>query len=119
MEFTTGAAVLAYVLGAGPAGAASADQVDRAGKVAGAINAAMTKALDWSADRVATVLELAELEPLAAVASADLWKRRDAPFGVTGFADGTGQSVRVARDPIESIRPSIVRYRDGAAGNFG
>jgi hypothetical protein len=117
VDLLDGAAVLGHVLGAATP---TADQTTRAQDIADAINAEVTTALDWPADRVATVPEVADLTELAKLAAADLWNRRDAKFGfVPGFGGDSGALARVGRDPIETIRPALNRRRAGAAGNFG
>lgn len=114
-----GPAVLAHVGIAAP----SATETARSLEVAAAANAAISVVLDWPdgtgldsegdpiAARVATADELAELEEIARLVAAEDWARRSAPFGVTGYSDATGAAIRVARDPIESVRPRLARYR--------
>jgi hypothetical protein len=41
----------------------------------------------------------------------EAYKRREAPFGVTGFADLEGAAVRVARDSLEGVKPGLARWR--------
>lgn len=91
----------------------------RAVEVSSAIEVAITNRLDWPAERIATADELLELREAAKLAGAELWARRTATFGVTGYADATGAAIRVSRDPLESVRPMVDRHRAGAGGSFG
>lgn len=52
-----------------------------------------------------------ELRVAARLAGAEAYKRKEATFGVTGFADLQGNAIRVAKDYLEGIRPIIDRYR--------
>ena len=103
--------------------APTAAQTARAAAVAAEINAAVTHGLDWPDGlgidrygdvipaRTATADELLELVEIALTAAGEDWARRSAPFGVTGYSDATGSAIRVARDPLESVRPRLDRYR--------
>ena len=54
-----------------------------------------------------------ELNVALLLAGADAYKRREATFGVTGYADLEGNAIRVARDYLEGIKPLIDRYSMG------
>lgn len=51
-----------------------------------------------------------ELIAQARRAGVELYKSQEAPFGVTGFADLSGTAIRLARDPLESSWPVLIRY---------
>lgn len=53
-----------------------------------------------------------ELHTAAIMAGGETYKRREAPFGVTGFADSEG-AIRLARDYLEGVKPMIDRYGNG------
>lgn len=54
-----------------------------------------------------------ELIAAARMAASELYRRRDAPFGSTGYVDPTsGQLFRLARDYLEGVKPVLWRYRD-------
>jgi len=55
----------------------------------------------------------AELKTAAVMAGSEAFKRREAPFGITGFNDIEGNAIRLARDYLDSIRPIIDRYGAG------
>ncbi len=117
MILITGAELLTYVKAPAPT---VADQT-RADEVAAAINAAVTRRLDWSDERVLagpTPAELDELTEAALIAGAELWARRAATFGVTGYADVDGAAIRVGRDPLGAVAPMIDRHKD-PSGAFG
>jgi hypothetical protein len=119
LALVTGAAILAHAGIVAP----TAPETTLAGEIAGDINAAITTYLDWPDGtgedrygdpipaRAATADELAELVIIARFAAAEDWSRRAAPFGVTGYSDATGAAIRVARDPLEAVRPRLERYR--------
>lgn len=119
MVLIDGPAVLAYVGKATPTPAEEA----RADAVAATINAAVTTRLDWPDGtiedrngelipaRVATADETAELTEAALLAAAELWARRAAPFGITGYADADGAALRVGTDPLLGVAGMIDRHR--------
>jgi hypothetical protein len=53
-----------------------------------------------------------ELSTAAIMAGGEAYKRREVPFGVTGFSDNEG-AIRIARDYLEAIKPMIDRYSAG------
>lgn len=115
MAFLTAAELLTYVNVAAPTGA----QTTRATEIAAAIDGAFVTTLEWPVGYVATAADTAELAEAAKLAGAQLWARRSAPFGVTGYADAEGGAIRVASDPIAGVRPMVTRHRAGASGDFG
>lgn len=53
-----------------------------------------------------------ELVTVAIMAGGDCYKRREAPFGVASF-DGQGEAVRLSRDYLDGVKPTIDRYSAG------
>jgi hypothetical protein len=53
-----------------------------------------------------------ELHLAATMAAGEAYKRREVPFGVTGYNDTEG-AIRLARDYLEQVRPQIDRYGNG------
>jgi hypothetical protein len=47
------------------------------------------------------------------MAGGEAYKRREAPFGVTGYNDMEGNAIRLARDYLEGVKPVIDRYGNG------
>lgn len=54
---------------------------------------------------------LDELSLAARLAALEAFKRKEAVFGVTGYADLQGAAIRVARDYMDGVRPIVDRYR--------
>lgn len=54
-----------------------------------------------------------ELQVAATLAGAECYKRREATFGLTGYADMEGAAIRVARDYLDGVKPLIDRYGAG------
>jgi hypothetical protein len=52
----------------------------------------------------------AEIHYAAIVAGSEAYKRREAAFGITGYADLQGIAIRVARDYLDSVAPILARY---------
>lgn len=117
--WVTGAAILvqsgAYT---DPASATPAD-IAWADDVAAAISAGFDARLigAWGDDGADPPLPLppptplpAELEVAALNAGVELYKRREAPFGPTGYVDIQGSAIRLARDYLEAVAPIIARY---------
>lgn len=52
----------------------------------------------------------AELVAHARIAGVELYKRREATFGLTGYVDLQGAAIRIARDYLEGIAPVLARY---------
>ena len=44
------------------------------------------------------------------VAASELFHRRNAPMGVSQFADATGMPMRVGRDPLSAVYPLLLPY---------
>jgi hypothetical protein len=105
-EFVTAADVLAQVGAPNP----SQVETDWATLVAGAVNDGITARLDGAA---ITDPPPPELVTAARYAASEAYKRREIPFGVTGYADLSGAAFRVAKDYLEGIRPIVDRYGHG------
>ena len=58
-------------------------------------------------------LMAAELKFAALTAGAEGFKRQEAVFGLTGYADMEGNAIRVARDYLEGVKPLLQRYTLG------
>jgi hypothetical protein len=54
-----------------------------------------------------------ELNVALLLAGAEGYKRREATFGLTGFADLEGNAIRVARDYLAGMQPLVDRYGNG------
>lgn len=106
MAYVTAAQVLAFVGVDTPSGAetewatACADAVESAivERLGGAVIADPSGALD-------------ELSLAARIAAGEAYKRKEATFGVTGYADLQGAAIRVARDYVDGVYPLVNRYR--------
>jgi len=103
VEFVTSAEILSYV------GVKSPTTEDTAWSVAcaAAVNDRITVRLNG-----AEIVDPppAELHTAAIMAGGETYKRREAPFGITGFSDIEGNAIRISRDYIDSISPIISRY---------
>lgn len=51
-----------------------------------------------------------ELVTAARGCGVETYKRKEAPFGLTGYVDLQGAAVRIARDPLEAVGPILERY---------
>ena len=54
-----------------------------------------------------------ELATAALMAGGEAYKRREAPFGITGFNDIEGNAIRLSRDYLDGVKPVIDRYGAG------
>lgn len=54
-----------------------------------------------------------ELNVALLIGGGEAYKRREATFGLTGYADLEGNAIRVARDYLDGVRPLIDRYGNG------
>ena len=55
-----------------------------------------------------------EIKPAAELAGVELYKRREAPFGTTSYADAYGQAIRLSRDYLHPILPTLRRWHSTA-----
>lgn len=56
---------------------------------------------------------VSELHSAAIMAGGEMFKRREAPFGSTGYADTDGSQVNIGRDYLASVKAIIDRYSNG------
>jgi hypothetical protein len=114
--WTTGAAILAHAGTTAP----DADETAWAGVCALAVNAGMDHRLAWAEipEQPYTPPQAAldELAAAALITGAECYARREAPLGLTGYADLQGAAVRIARDYLEAIGPMLDRWRYVASG---
>jgi hypothetical protein len=54
-----------------------------------------------------------ELKVAARIAGTEAFKRKEAAFGLTGYADLQGAAIRVSRDYLQAVYPQIDRYGNG------
>ena len=59
---------------------------------------------------VADPADFPELQWSALTAGVEAYKRKEAVFGLTGFADLQGAAIRISRDYLEAVAPQIARY---------
>jgi hypothetical protein len=108
MEYVTDAEVLAFVGIVSPSPAES----EWATLVANAVNGAIDTRLNG-----VVLLDpspaLDEVRAAARIAGAEAFKRREATFGLTGYADLEGNAVRVAKDYLSGVAPLIDRHSAG------
>ena len=118
MPIVTGAEVLALAGTPRPA----ADQIAWADMAAAAMCAAVAGYLGTyptdpptePPDVPADTPGYAEVKPAAELAAIELYKRREAPFGSTSYADAYGQAIRLARDYLHPILPTLRRWHPTA-----
>lgn len=106
MEWVTGADVLAFVGVDSP----SAGESTWADAVALAVSQGIDRRLNGG---TVPPDSQAEVEVAATLAAAEAFRRRSAPFGVTGYSDLQGVAIRVARDYLEGVRPLVDRWSNG------
>ena len=105
--FPTGDDILAFVGIANP----SAAEADWANAVAAAVEAGMiTRLNDANLIQPWPVGMNTEIRVAAMLAGSEAFKRREAVFGLTGYADLEGNAIRVARDYLEGTKPIADRY---------
>lgn len=90
--------------------APDADEQAWAAACAAAVQAAIESRLNGAVIADPS-LAFDELRVAARIAAAEAFKRKEATFGITGFADLQGAAIRVARDYMDGIRPLVDRYR--------
>jgi hypothetical protein len=54
-----------------------------------------------------------ELNVALLIGGAEGYKRREATFGLTGYADLEGSAIKVAKDYLDGVKPLINRYSSG------
>jgi len=114
VSLVTGADVLALAGAPRP----DQDQTTWADACAGALTAAIAQYLGLPEldppDVPADTSGFAEIQPAATLAAVELYKRREAPFGLTSYADAYGQAVRLSRDYLAPILPTLRRWHPTA-----
>ena len=106
MDYVMGPQILAFVGVANPSPA----ETEWSDLVALAVNNGIDNKLNGV---FIDPLLLSELEVAARIAGAEAFKRREATFGLTGYADLEGSAIRVARDYLSGVGPLIERYNAG------
>lgn len=104
----TGAQILTFVGAKTP----TAEDTEWADMVASAVVSGMTVRLNGAVIVSPSPAE-DELNAALLIGGAEGYKRREATFGLTGYADLEGAAIRVARDYLEGVRPLIDRYSAG------
>jgi hypothetical protein len=51
-----------------------------------------------------------ELNVALLIGGAEGYKRREATFGLTGYADLEGSAIKVSKDYLDGVKPLIARY---------
>lgn len=103
MDFVTSAQILAFVGVKNP----TPEDTAWSAACADAVNAGITVRLNGAE---ITLPPPAELQTAAIMAGGETYKRREAPFGITGFNDIEGNAIRISRDYLDGITPIIARY---------
>lgn len=105
MIYVTAAQILIGVGNTGPTG----DDTEWAQACAAAVNAGIEIRLQ-GAEIVNPSAAYDELSLAARIAGAEAYKRKEAVFGITGYADLNNAAIRVARDYLDGVAPLIARY---------
>lgn len=108
MYAVTGSQILAFVGVKVP----TPEQTEWANAVAKALISGVTVKLNGAIIADGSAAE-DELDVALLIAGAEAYKRQEATFGLTGYADLEGSAIRVARDYLDSIKPMIDRYSAG------
>lgn len=108
MYALTGAQVLAFVGVKTP----TPDDVTWSDAVAKALVAGLTSRLNGATIAAASPAE-DELNVALLIGGAEAYKRREATFGLTGYADIEGSAIKVAKDYLDGVKPLINRYSAG------
>jgi hypothetical protein len=106
VEWVTGAEVLAFVGVDVP----STGESQWADACAEAVSLAITVRLNGA---LVPLESEGELRLAATLAAGEAFRRRSAPFGVTGYSDLAGVAIRVARDYLEGVKPLVDRWSNG------
>jgi hypothetical protein len=108
VDFVTGTQILALV------GVENPTQIETlwADAVASAVNSGITVRLNGAVIASPSPAN-DELLVAAGLAGAEAFKRREAIFGQTGYADLEANAVRLSRDYLDGVQPLIDRYSNG------
>jgi len=110
MAFPTGAEILAFVGVTSP----SAPEIAWSDACAAAVAAGIRTRLNAAALVEPYPPDMqAELDVASRIAGAEAYKRREATWGLTGYADLEGNAIRVAKDYLTGVQPLIDRYGNG------
>jgi len=104
----TGAQILAFT----SADATVPENVTWADMVAKALVSGLTYRLNGAVIASPSGAE-DELNVALLLGGAEGYKRREATFGSTGYADLEGSATKLARDYLDGVRPLINRYSAG------
>ena len=108
MYALTGAQILAFT----GADESVAENVTWADAVAKALVSGLTYRLNGAVIASPSGAE-DELNVALQIGGAEAYKRREATFGSTGYADLEGTATKLARDYLEGVKPLINRYSAG------
>ena len=108
MYSLTGTQVLTFVGVKTPA----TDDTTWADAVAAALVAGLTSRLNGAVIVDGSGAE-DELNVALLIGGAEAYKRREATFGLTGYADLEGSAIKVAKDYLDGVKPLINRYSAG------
>lgn len=64
-------------------------------------------------------LQAAALDQATLIVAGDVWRRKDAPGGIYGFADGTDYTTALPRDPLTPVRAILAEARLIAKASIG
>jgi hypothetical protein len=103
-----GAAILTFVGNKNP----EQEDTDWADMVAKALVSGMTQRLNGAVIASPSGAE-DEINVALLLGGAEGYKRREATFGLTGYADLEGNAIRIARDYLDGVKPLIDRYSAG------
>jgi hypothetical protein len=104
----TGAQILTFVGNKQP----EQEDTDWADSVAKALVSGLTYRLNGAVIASPSGAE-DEINVALLIGGAEGYKRREATFGLTGYADLEGSAIKVARDYLDGVKPLIDRYSNG------
>jgi hypothetical protein len=105
MPSLTGVQILTFVGNKQP----TAEDIEWADAVALALIAGLTVKLNGAVIASPSMAE-DELNVALMIGGAEAYKRREATFGLTGYADLEGNAIKVAKDYLDGVKPLIMRY---------
>jgi hypothetical protein len=103
-----GAKILTFVGNKNP----ETEDTEWADMVAKALVSGMTQRLNGAVIASPSGAE-DEINVALLIGGAEGYKRREATFGLTGYADLEGNAIRIARDYLDGVKPLIDRYSAG------
>ena len=108
MYALTGAQILTFVGNKTP----TTEDTDWADMVAKALVSGLTSRLNGAVIASPSGAE-DELNLALLLGGAEGYKRKEATFGSTGYADPEGNAIKLARDYLDSVKPLVNRYSAG------